>query len=541
MNQPHYLPEDPQGESWDVIVIGTGMGGSTVGYGLARAGRKVLFLEKGHYLFGDHKRGAGALEEEESTEPAGRLNEGRWPNRINGRVSDERISMFAPLGCGTGGSSGLYAAQLERLLPSDLEPRKHHPDAKDSTLPETWPITYDELVPYYREAEKIFAVCGTQDPLNPDPESPIAAPPPASPRDAYIMQSFERAGLHPYRAHVGCRFIPGCTYCGGVLCPRECKTDSGLVCLRPAIEQHQAKLLPDTEVTRIEANGERVTEVHYKRGNGEEGRVSAKAVVVAAGSLMTPALLLKSKNDHWPDGLANRSDQVGRNLMMHVSDYIALRPNKNLSPEGPHKSISFNDFYSRAGKKLGTFQTVGMPVNSGVINAFLAIQAEKNKRWYNPSGTIGKVGRKFASVVGAKIFDRSTVFASIIEDLPYAHNRVVLDPSDPNGMRFEYLYPDELRRRTELYRSELKKALKSEFQVLVLNGESNLNYGHLYGTCRSGEDPEKTVVNRDNRAHHLANLYVADSSAFPSSGGTNPSLTIAANALRVADGIHRDL
>ena len=142
---------------------------------------------------------------------------------------------------------------LERLMPSDFEPRRHHPQAPDAALPEAWPFSYEELVGYYRKAERIFTVCGTQDPLNPDPESPIVAPPPASERDAFIMDAFARVGLHPYRAHVGCRYVPGCLGCGGVLCPKACKADSGLVCLQPALLDHGAKLMADTEVLRLES------------------------------------------------------------------------------------------------------------------------------------------------------------------------------------------------------------------------------------------------------------------------------------------------
>lgn len=546
---PDVVPEDPQGQTWDVVIVGTGVGGATLGYALAKKGRKVLFLEKGHYLFGDHDRTV-AHTKGSPTEPPrhvevpenvrDRLDHGWWPHQLDAHVSRKHLKLYMPLGCGTGGSSTLYAAQLERLMPADFEPRRHHPQGKDSTLPEAWPFPYEELVPYYRKAEVLYTVCGTQDPLNPDPDSPIAVPPPASERDAFIMDEFARAGLHPYRAHVGCRYVPGCLDCGGVLCPKSCKADSGLVGLQPAVTEYGAKLLPDAEVTRLEAEADRVTGVRYRRA-GVEATVRGRVVVLAAGSLMTPAILLKSGSDIHPNGLANRSSQVGRNLMMHASDFIAIRPKVKLSSEGPAKSVSFNDLYLKAGQKLGTFQTVGMAVSAGVINRYLKIQSEKAPKWYNPTGTLGKVTRKVASQFGAQMFSGATVFASIVEDLPYPNNRVVLDDRNPNGMRFEYDYPDELRARVFAYREALKRVIGPSLGALVLNSDQNLNYGHTVGTCRSGDDPETSVVDAHNRAHDLENLYVADGSWFPSSGGINPSLTIAANALRVAEAIDAKL
>jgi choline dehydrogenase-like flavoprotein len=133
------------------------------------------------------------------------------------------------------------------------------------------------------------------------------------------------------------------------------------------------------------------------------------------------------------------------------------------------------------------------------------------------------------------------VFASILEDLPYPENRVVPDPKALNGMRFEYRYPDELRERTRLYRKQLARKLAPNHRILVLTGANNINFGHGCGTCRFGDDPKTSVLDRDNRAHDVANLFVVDASFFPSSGGTNPSLTIAANALRVAEAIERQL
>ncbi len=190
MSSLPFIPADPAGEEWDVVIVGTGMGGSTVGFELAKRGHRVLFIEKGKYLFGDHDRGTGYYPVS-AVAPEARLNRGAWPLKLEGRTELGEVKLFAPLGCGTGGSTSLYAAQLERLNPVDFEPRKQYPNASESTVPEAWPITYEELVPYYRRAETLFEVCGTQDPLQTDPGATLLEPPPISPRDADFFKSFE--------------------------------------------------------------------------------------------------------------------------------------------------------------------------------------------------------------------------------------------------------------------------------------------------------------------------------------------------------------
>jgi len=137
-------------------------------------------------------------------------------------------------------------------------------------------------------------------------------------------------------------------------------------------------------------------------------------------------------------------------------------------------------------------------------------------------------------------FKNAAIWASIIEDLPYRDNRIIADRTTPSGIRFEYKYTDELKMRVQEFR-ELVAGAVSPHRTIVLSGENNINFGHVCGTCRFGDDPSQSVLDRNNRTHDISNLYVADASFFPSSGGTNPSLTIAANALRVGDAIHAAL
>ena len=528
MRGASYIPKDPAREEWDVVVVGTGMGGSTLGYELARLGRRVLFVEKGKFLHGDPRLNrappAGCRESD------ARLLVGRWPDRIKGWTSFGPVEFFAPMGCGTGGSTALYGAQLERFAPGDLQPRAHFPDLPAANLPERWPISYEELVPFYRRAEAHYSVCGTPDALNPDREAKLRVPPPLSERDHFIFESFSAQGLHPYRSHVGYHQLDDCWECID-LCPRRCKSDAGARSLLPALEKHGASLLPECEVLELIADRTRVQAIRARHA-GRELRIRAKVFVLACGALSTPVLLLRSRSADWPQGLANSSGAVGRNLMLHTSDFLMIDQRQERSPLGPIKSISLNDFYFNERGKLGTLQSVGLRPLAPFILGYLRYLEEKDPRWWRR-----RMSRYLPRIaeLASRWFRRGSVFSTIVEDLPYAHNRVLVDDSSPNGSRFVYTYSGELRRRNQLFRRELTRRLAPRLHLRVVTGGSNnINYGHACGTCRFGDEPATSVLDRNNRAHDLDNLYVSDASFFPSSGGTNPSLTIAANALRVA-------
>lgn len=527
MRVVNYIPKDPACEEWDVVVVGTGMGGSTAGYELARLGRRVLFVEKGKFLHGDPRSNRPPAEG--CGEENARLLVGRWPVRHKGWTSFGPVEFFAPLGCGSGGSTALYGAQLERFAAEDLRPRANFPDVPEANLPEAWPISYEELVPFYRRAEAHYGVCGTPDALNPDREAKLREPPPLSERDQFIFDSFTEQGLHPYRSHVGYHQRDDCWECID-LCPRRCKSDAGARSLLPALTEHGASLLSECEVLEVIADRRRVKTLRV-RHEGRELCIAAKAFVLACGSLTTPALLLRSRSPDWPDGLANASGAVGRNLMLHTSDFLVVDQREERSSAGPVKSISLNDFYFENGLKLGTLQSVGLRPLAPFILGYLRYMEEKDPRWWRRqvSGYLPQVAD-----VASRWFRRASVFSTIIEDLPYSDNRVLVDADAPNGSRFVYTYSRELRRRNQLFRRQVARRLSPRLPTrVVTGGRNNINYGHACGTCRFGDDPRTSVLDRTNRAHDLDNLYVVDASFFPSSGGTNPSLTIAANALRV--------
>lgn len=531
-----YLPADPEGREWDVIIVGCGMGGGTLGYELSRRGRSVLFVEKGH-LIHDHDLASAQAEPGIDAEIDARLRTGRWPLRLKGHTTFGDLEFYAPLGCGSAGSTGLYGAQLERFRPADFRPRERYPRAPDSTLPEAWPVTYQEMLPHYRRAEKLFRVCGTDDPLAPDPEAELRTPPALSERDQFLKQSLEAAGLHPYRSHVGLQYIEGCDECID-FCPRGCKSDVGHVCLLPALDDHGARLLTRCEVIRINAQGRRVTGLDAL-WQERELRLRGRIVVIAAGAYMTPVLLMRSTSRDCPDGLANSSGLIGRNLMLHASNFLMVDSGEPRSAEGPRKALSLTDFYDADGEKLGALQSVGLPVIPPFIEAYLHWVEQRDPQWWRQHAEplIPQIAE-----TAARAFQFASPMVTILEDLPYSDNRIIMDPTAPNGMRFEYTFTEELARRSEQFCKQLTRRLAPKLRVTdVTWAKNNINYGHVCGTCRFGDDPTASVLDRDNRAHDLDNLYVVDASFFPSSGATNPALTIAANALRVGGVINSRL
>ena len=510
---------------WDYLVVGTGVGGSTTGHALARAGYQVLFLEKGRAP----SRHADTLR---GTYPELHFSgdDATAPGNVEllaraGRCADEMVDgkrRFVPLiGCGVGGSSALFGMAMERLFPADFAPRAQFPKASAASLPEAWPLRYDDLAPYYRRAEQLYRVRGCRDPLRPG-DSDLPAPPPLSPESAELYAHFAKQGLHPYQLPLACESLPGCECCQSYLCARGCKNDAGRVCLEPAVGEYGAALLDECEVTRLNATADSVTGVVCRR-HGRTFTLHGERVILAAGALMTPALLLRSTSDDWPQGLANGSGLVGRNLMRHCVDlYLVFTRQRG----GGFKAVGLSDFYQSDGGKLGTLQSFGLQPPVAILVATLAKDLDDLAPWASP---LFAVVRPLFFALLSWLFKRGVLLAAIMEDLPYTDNRIVAGPP----LRIDYTLHDGARLRT--FRQLVGRALKPYLFLRLRQAEKNSMLAHVCGTCRFGDDPASSVLDLNNRAHGVSNLYVVDSSFFPSSGGTNPALTIAANALRVAE------
>lgn len=509
--------------AWDVVVIGAGMGGATLGHALVSLGYSVLFLERGAASF------PTMLSSElcQADEPAARVARGCWPEKITTVVDGAVSRFFAPMGCGAGGSTLLFAAALERFGRSDFD------GAGDESGRLEWPVSYDDFLPYYERAERLYRVRGTSDPLDADAHDRLLAPAPLGRFDACLSEAFCQAGLHPYRLHVGLAQMEGCDSCPGRPCYRGCKSDARAVCIEPALRSGRCELLSHSEVLRLDADRQRVHRVVYRR-HGAEYAVRAPIIVLAAGAYLSPKLLLASANEHWPKGVGNDHDQVGRNIMFHLMDMLAIWPPRKTADSMPAKTLGFRDLYRHESVRLGAVQSMGIVANYG--NVLFALRQQLQRSRWSGSKLLWHLLR-VPAFIASRLLGHAAVFATIVEDLPYPENRIVLDPVEPSGIRVEYTLHDELRSRGQLMRRLLKQRLVG-LRSVYLNPEVELNYGHPCGSCRFGDVPQSSVLDSSNRVHGLSNLYVVDASFMPSSGGTNPGLTIAANALRVADIIH---
>jgi choline dehydrogenase-like flavoprotein len=528
---------------WDVVVVGTGMAGATLGLALARAGRRVLFLEQGSTGIGDAGL-RGRYPELEPPRRGGVLGEAdrdllHAAGREAGMVLDRsagRERRFVPyVGAGAGGSSALYGMALERFLPADFTPRLHLRDAPEAAVVDAWPVSFDEMLPWYRAAEALYGVRGTTDPLAArfgahDPARSLPAPPPLTPAMAELAVHLQRGGCHPYRLPMACEFVAGCQGCQGVLCPLPCKNDAARVALAPAVRDHGAALQSGARVVALDADRRRVRSV-VAEVQGRQRAFTADVVVLAAGALQTPALLLRSRGEHWPRGLANGSGLVGRHLMRHLIDIHLVRVDPALRPglDNRRKEIAFSDFCVADGERLGSVQSFGRLPPVPMITGALA--DDLRAAGVPAAGLFTALASPLLRPVLRGLVDDTLGLAAITEDLPYADNRV--EPGPQGSVVLHYRLRAEGHRRVGLMRRRLSEVLRGRLRQVLEQHANNQRIAHVCGTCRFGDDPRTSVLDRHNRAHELDNLHVVDASFFPSSGGTNPSLTIAANALRV--------
>src|SRR5215510_7642970 len=301
-------------DSYDVIIIGTGAGGGTLARHLAPSGKRILLLERGDWL---------------PREPSNWLAQDVFvDNRYISEDTwyDEQDKPFQPqVHYFVGGATKLYGAALYRLRKEDFEELRHH----DGVSP-AWPISYDELEPYYTKAEHLYEVRGVhgEDPTDPHASADYPFPPVShEPRIQQLSDDLAAEGYHPFHAPCGIRLNEAdmpystcvrCSTCDGFPCLVHAKSDAEVFGVRPALEHANVTLLTNAKALKLETNdaGTSVTEVVVER-NGAEERYAGAIVVVACGAANTAKLLLLSANDKHPNGLANGSDQVGRNYMFH--------------------------------------------------------------------------------------------------------------------------------------------------------------------------------------------------------------------------------
>ncbi len=431
-----------------------------------------------------------------------------------------------------GGATKLYGAALYRLRPEDFDELPH----VDGLSP-AWPLSYRDFEPYYTKAEWLYRVHGNhgEDPT----EGPWSQqyPWPALSHEPRIQQLFadlQRGGYHPFHAPCGVMLDESdrarstcirCTWCDGYPCLVHAKSDAEVIAVRPILDLPNVTLLVDAQVTSLDTDtiGGAVTGVVVSRGGNME-RYEADLVVVSAGAANSAKLLLRSANDRHPNGLANGSDQVGRNYMFHnCKAVVAL--SRDLNETVFQKTLGINDFYlpwKDYPWPAGNIQMIGKS------NAAAMKGEEPNLTRFAPHWTLADTAK------------HAVDFWLTTEDLPLPDNRVTLDGDGNTHLAYTSTNDDEADR---LYQ-ELKKLLNhvglAEHHVLSKNFYMDMNIpiagcAHQAGTCRFGTDPASSVLDGNCKAHELDNLYVVDTSFFPSIGAVNPALTTIANAIRVGE------
>ncbi len=510
-------------QTWDVIVVGTGMGGGTIGRRLCEHGLSVLFVERGPN---------GPRAEEHGLNPnlwdqEARQIRGFWPTPMQASVDGVTTTFHAPIGAGVGGSSVFYAAALERPAPHDLDdsPQEPHPTGG-------WPVSYAQMRPYFETAERMFHVCGTRDPLAPKEEdaSSVTAGPDISAADHALFEKMRAAGLHPYQGHMALRYVDNCQMCLGKKCPKACKMDGRSAGVEPAVASGRAAVLDLCEVTQIAHDKNGVTALTARR-HGEDITLRARGYVLAAGALSTPRLLLAS------DGLGNGSGLVGRNLMFHLNEVFALWPGRAHSGSDATKAMAYRDLYHAKGQRFGMVQAMGIQARYGEIVHYLNMAFDRSALRHLP---FLRHGTRLPAALAVKLFGNAKLFVGFLEDLPYRENRVTFDAQAPERLAITYSIAPELRQRRKAFRKALRKSLTG-LRMMLIGAGPELNFGHPCGTTRFGTDPKTSVLDAQCRVHDMTNLWVADASFMPTSMGVNPSLTIAANALRVGDAIAQQL
>lgn len=507
------------GTHYDVIIIGTGAGGGTLAYKLAPSGKKILILERGSYV----------PREKENWDSHAVVVENRYHIK-DAWLDREGNEFHAGTHYFVGGNTKFYGAALIRLRKQDFGEIHHHGGVSPA-----WPISYDDLEPYYTQAEHLYQVHGQRgvDPTEPSASAPYLHPPIShEPRIQQLVDDLTRIGHRPFPMPVGIMLDEKkpqkskcirCDTCDGFPCLVQAKADAQVICVDPALEHPNVTLLTDAYVDRLETSnsGREVTQVHVIR-NGERETYSANIIVSSCGAINSAALLLRSASDKHPHGLANSSDQVGRNYMCHLNSmFLAVSFDEN--PTRFQKTWGLNDFYF------------------------------SSKEWDYPMGHISMIGKTDASILRAgaprlvpgmtlEIMARHTLsFWLTSEDLPDPNNRVMV--SRDGAVQLSYT-PNNEEGHTRLI-AKLKSMLKEigcrdhfiPLQAYIPARIPLAGVAHQNGTVRFGRDPQTSVLNADCKTHDVDNLYVVDGGVFPSSGAVNPALTIMANALRVGEHI----
>jgi choline dehydrogenase-like flavoprotein len=425
-----------------------------------------------------------------------------------------------------GGNTKFYGAALLRMRATDFGAVKHY----GGTSP-AWPIEYADLEPYYTAAEQLYHVHGLRnsDPTEPEASAPYAhGPLPHEPRIQELHHDLVQLGLRPFPLPIGVRLNekPGeapivLDRFDGFPDPSEAKADAHVIGIKKALQYPNVTLLTECFVEKLEttATGNEIKEVIVQK-DGAQQVFTANIVVVAAGAINSAALLLRSKNEQHPNGLANGSDVVGRHYMAHNNSAL-LAISKKPNPTVFGKTLGLNDFYHGSTDSelpLGHIQMLGKSDQ---------LMFREDAPGFTPGLALDYIAK------------HALDFWMTSEDLPDPNNRVLVDE---DGKIHLHYTENNLEAHQRLYK-------KLVWILEHVGCETHILPNHLYlgkkipiagtahqcGTIRFGTDPTTSALNTFCQAHEVNNLYVVDGSFFPSSSAVNPALTIMAQALRVGD------
>jgi choline dehydrogenase-like flavoprotein len=520
----------PHAPAYDCVVVGSGFGGAMVAHELIRSGCRVLMLERGGWV----ERGEQCWNDiggffqrtpAYTMETAYQVSQRR--PRAGGAVRWERQGICACVG----GPSVFYGGASFRFRERDFAP----PPEIVAGSGAAWPITYGEMEPFYARAERLLGVAGAagEDPTEPPRSAAYpAAPAPLSLPSRRVAAAARSLGLTPFPIPLALNRSPergpvcaACTTCDGFACAIGAKNDLSHLVAR--LREQGLELRTDTVVVRVVVRGGRAVGVEcVERSTGRRSTVYADRVVLAAGALASPHLLLASGAERLNPG----GHTVGRFLMRHCNAFVygvfLAPPN----PDGTHhKQVAIQDFY---------FGDPEDPLRMGKLGNLQQVMAP-------PPGALPRPARLAWTVDGIaaptahRLFRHATGLLAIAEDQPRLDNGVAIDrgASDRFGLprlRVTHHYSE----RDEAARQALVRRARQILRVAGARFTRTFpvpTFSHAVGTVRMGDDPAASALDRFCAFRGVENLYVVDGSFMPTAAGLNPSLTIAANALRVGE------
>jgi len=528
----------------DFLVIGAGSAGGVMAKELSTAGFRVVVLEQGPYLTDKDYR----HDEIRYTYQAGLTNDTKV-QPITYRKNESAPAKLAKAimyGRQVGGGSVHFTANYWRFHESDFEERTQFGEVAGAGLAD-WPIKYADLEPYYTKAEYDLGISGLggANPFEAPRSKPYPLPPmPVKSSGVLFDRATKRLGLHPYPAPMAILSQPyqgraacvNCGFCEYFGCEVRAKS-STLVSVIPIAEKTgKCEIRPNSYVHKIETDAQgRATGALYFDANRREVFQKAKAVVVCSNGAETARLLLLSKSKRFPDGLANSSGLVGKYLMW---DTGAAAMGLFEHPLNEYKGIQvtrvIHDYY-KADPKRGFYGGAGIDARFNYYPANFALQGMP------PDAP--KWGAEYKKMLSTYFTHTMTVL-SHTSSLPQLSNSISLDPDVKDSwglpaMRVTFdFHPDDV--------ATLKWTLPKQKEILEAAGatkiwasgiavEDNIPSTHLMGTCRMGNDPKQSVVDRYNRSHDVPNLLIVDGSSFVTAARQQPTATIQALAYRAAD------